>query len=99
MPEPLTREQAWDLFRDWTESPSLRKHVLAVEACMRAYARRFESDEETWGLVGLLHDLDYERFPDADTGHPRMGMEELEQQGLTPAFERAVPSHVDYLDV
>jgi len=99
MSEPLTREQSWDLFRDWTESPSLRKHVLAVEACMRAYARRFGEDEETWGLVGLLHDLDYERFPDAATGHPRKGMEELERQGFSREFVRAVASHADYLDV
>jgi predicted hydrolase (HD superfamily) len=66
---------------------------------MRAYAPRFGGDEETWGMVGLLHDLDYERFPDADTGHPRMGMEELERQGFSPEFVRAVASHADYLDV
>jgi putative nucleotidyltransferase with HDIG domain len=99
MSEPLTREQAWDLFCEWTESPSLRRHVLAVEACMRAYARRLGGDEATWGLVGLLHDLDYERFPDADSGHPRMGMAELERQGFSPEFVRAVASHADYLDV
>jgi putative nucleotidyltransferase with HDIG domain len=99
MSEPLSREQAWDLFCQWTASASLRRHVLAVEACMRAYARRLGEDEDTWGLVGLLHDLDYERFPDADTGHPRMGMEELERQGFSPEFVRAVASHADYLDV
>jgi putative nucleotidyltransferase with HDIG domain len=99
MSEPLTRPQSWDLFCEWTESPSLRRHVLAVEACMRAYAQRFGADEETWGLVGLLHDLDYERFPDADSGHPRMGMEELERRGFSPEFVRAVASHADYLDV
>ena len=99
MSEPLSREQAWDLFCQWTASPSLRRHVLAVEACMRAYARRLGEDEDTWGLVGLLHDLDYERFPDADSGHPRMGMEELERQGFSPEFVRAVASHADYLDV
>src|SRR5919199_3310111 len=99
MPEPLTREQAWEFFCEWTESPSLRKHVLAVEAAMRAYAPRFGGDAEEWGLVGLLHDLDYERYPDAETGHPRMGMAELERQGFSPAFVRAVASHADYLDV
>jgi putative nucleotidyltransferase with HDIG domain len=99
MSEPLSREQAWDLFCQWTASPSLRRHVLAVEACMRAYAHRLGEDEDTWGLVGLLHDLDYERFPDADSGHPRMGMEELERQGFSPEFVRAVASHADYLDV
>jgi putative nucleotidyltransferase with HDIG domain len=99
MSEPLTRDQAWELVREWTASESLRRHMLAVEACMRAYARRLGGDEEEWGLVGLLHDLDYERFPDAATGHPRMGMEELERRGFTPAFVRAVASHADYLDV
>jgi putative nucleotidyltransferase with HDIG domain len=99
MPEPLTRDQAWDLFREWTESPSLRRHVLAVETCMREYARRLGGDEEQWGLVGLLHDLDYERFPDAETGHPRMGMEELARRGFSEEFVRAVASHADYLDV
>ena len=90
---------AWSLFCEWTESASLRKHVLAVEAAMRAYAPRFDGDEEEWGLVGLLHDLDYERYPDAETGHPRMGMAELERLGFTPEFVRAVASHADYLDV
>jgi putative nucleotidyltransferase with HDIG domain len=99
MSEPLTREQAWELFCEWTASPSLRKHVVAVEASMRAYAARLGGDPDEWGLVGLLHDLDYERFPDPDTGHPRMGMEELERQGFSPAFVRAVASHADYLDV
>jgi predicted hydrolase (HD superfamily) len=66
---------------------------------MRAYARRFGADEDEWGLVGLLHDLDYERFPDAETGHPRMGLEELERRGFSPGFIRAVASHADYLDV
>jgi len=99
MSEPLTRPQAWELFCEWTASPSLRRHVLAVETCMRAYARRLGGDEEQWGLVGLLHDLDYERFPDADAGHPRMGMAELERQGFSPEFVRAVASHADYLEV
>jgi len=87
------------LFCEWTESSSLRRHVLAVEAAMRAYARRFGSDEETWGLVGMLHDLDYERYPDPESGHPRMGMAELERLGFSGEFVRAVASHADYLDV
>jgi putative nucleotidyltransferase with HDIG domain len=99
MPQPLTREQAWELVCEWTASPSLRRHMLAVEAAMRAYAARLGGDEEEWGLVGLLHDLDYERFPDAATGHPRKGMEELERRGFTPEFVRAVASHADYLEV
>jgi putative nucleotidyltransferase with HDIG domain len=99
MSEPLSREQAWDLFRSWTESESLRRHVLAVEAAMRAYARRFGEDEELWGLVGMLHDLDYERYPDLETGHPRMALEELRRQGFSEEFVRAVASHADFLAV
>jgi putative nucleotidyltransferase with HDIG domain len=99
MSEPLSREQAWDLFCSWTESESLRRHVLAVEAAMRAYARKFGEDEEQWGLVGMLHDLDYERYPDLETGHPRMALKELEEQGFSPEFVRAVASHADFLEV
>jgi len=99
MSEPLSREQAWDLFCSWTESESLRRHVLAVEAAMRAYARRFGEDEELWGLVGMLHDLDYERYPDLETGHPRMALEELRRQGFSDEFVRAVASHADFLGV
>jgi putative nucleotidyltransferase with HDIG domain len=99
MSEPLSREQAWDLFCAWTESESLRRHVLAVEAAMRAYARRFGEDEERWGLVGMLHDLDYERYPDLETGHPRMALEELRRQGFSEEFVRAVASHADFLEV
>jgi predicted hydrolase (HD superfamily) len=73
--------------------------VLAVEAGMRAYARRFGEDEEQWGLVGMLHDLDYERYPDLETGHPRMALEELRRQGFSDEFVRAVASHADALEV
>ncbi len=66
---------------------------------MRAYARRFGEDEDAWGLVGMLHDLDYERYPDPESGHPRMGMAELERLGFSEEFVRAVASHADYLDV
>jgi putative nucleotidyltransferase with HDIG domain len=99
VPEPLDREQAWDLVREWTASESLRRHMLAVEAAMRAYARRFGEDEEQWGLVGLLHDLDYERHPDLETGHPRVALKELEARGFSPEFLRAVASHADSLGV
>jgi putative nucleotidyltransferase with HDIG domain len=99
MSEPLSRDQAWDLFCSWTESESLRRHVLAVEAAMRAYARRFGEDEDQWGLVGMLHDLDYERYPDLETGHPRMALEELRRQGFSEEFVRAVASHADFLEV
>ncbi len=66
---------------------------------MRAYARRFGEDEEQWGLVGMLHDLDYERYPDLETGHPRMALEEFERLGFSPEFVRAVASHADALQV
>jgi putative nucleotidyltransferase with HDIG domain len=99
MSEPLSRDQAWDLFCSWTESESLRRHVLAVEAAMRAYARRFGEDEEQWGLVGMLHDLDYERYPDLETGHPRMALKEFERLGFSDEFVRAVASHADALEV
>jgi putative nucleotidyltransferase with HDIG domain len=95
----LSRPEAWSLFCEWTESPSLRKHVLAVEAAMRAYARRFGEDEELWGITGLLHDLDYERHPDLETGHPRIALKELEQRGYPPELIRAVASHADFLGV
>jgi len=99
MSEPLSREQAWDLFCSWTESESLRRHVLAVEAAMRAYAAKFGEDEELWGLTGLLHDLDYERYPDLETGHPRMALKELEERGYPPELVRGVASHADFLGV
>ena len=99
MSEPLSRDQAWDLFCTWTESESLRRHVLAVEAAMRAYARKFGADEEQWGLVGILHDLDYEKHPDLETGHPRVALEELRRQGFSDEFVRAVASHADFLEV
>jgi putative nucleotidyltransferase with HDIG domain len=96
--QPFSRDEAWSLFCEWTASPSLRKHVLAVEAAMRAYARRFGEDEDEWGILGLLHDLDYERHPSADE-HPRIAMAELERLGFTPELVRAVASHADYLGV
>ena len=99
MSEPLSRDQAWDLFCSWTQSESLRRHVLAVEAAMRAYARKFGEDEEVWGLVGMLHDLDYERFPDLETGHPREALAELERRDADPAIVRAIASHADFLGV
>jgi len=99
MPVPMTRDEAWTLFCEWTASESLRRHVLAVEACMRAYAARFGEDEDRWGLVGMLHDLDYERYPDLHTGHPRYALAELERLGFPEDMVRAVASHADYLEV
>jgi putative nucleotidyltransferase with HDIG domain len=95
----LSRPEAWSLFCEWTESPSLRKHVLAVEAAMRAYARRFGEDEELWGITGILHDLDYEKHPDLETGHPRIALAELERLGYPPELVRAVASHATFLGV
>ncbi len=94
-----SRAQAWDLLCEWTQSDSLRRHMLAVEAAMRAYAPRFDGDVELWGLTGLLHDLDYERYPDLETGHPRYAMRELEARGYPPELVRAVASHATYLGV
>ncbi|MGI9556349.1 MAG: HD domain-containing protein [Solirubrobacterales bacterium] len=98
MSEP-TRSEAWDLFCEWTESDSLRKHALAVEAAMRAYAQKFDEDEERWAVTGLVHDLDYERFPDLETGHPRMGIAELEERGYPQDIIDAVAGHADFLGV
>ena len=98
MNEPA-REAAWELLCEWTSTDSLRKHALAVEASMRAYARIWGEDEELYAVTGLVHDLDYERFPDADTGHPRMGMAELERLGYPSAVIDAVAGHAEYLGV
>jgi putative nucleotidyltransferase with HDIG domain len=98
MPQP-TRDEAWNLFCDWTESESLRKHVLGVEAAMVAYARRFGADEELWAATGILHDLDYERYPDPETGHPRMALEELRRRDYPEEMIDAVAGHATYLGV
>lgn len=94
-----SRAQAWDLLCQWTQADSLRRHMLAVETAMRAYAPRFDGDAELWGLTGLLHDLDYERYPDLETGHPRYALRELEERGYPPELVRAVASHATYLGV
>ena len=99
MPTPLSRDEAWSLFCEWTESESLRRHVLAVETALRAYAEKFGEDPEEWGTVGILHDLDYERYPDLETGHPRMALEELERRDVPPHWIRAIASHADFLGV
>jgi putative nucleotidyltransferase with HDIG domain len=99
MPSLSSSLEAWDLLCEWTASDSLRRHMLAVEAAMRAYAPRFGGDEELWGLTGLLHDLDYERYPNLEDGHPRYAMAELERLGYPPELVRAVASHADFLGV
>jgi putative nucleotidyltransferase with HDIG domain len=95
----VPRDEAWELFREWTASDSLRKHVLGVEAAMREYARRWGEDEELWAVTGIVHDLDYERFPDLDTGHPRMALEELDRRGYPPEVLDAVAGHAERLGV
>ena len=92
------RQEALALLRRYTSKPGLIKHALAVEAAVRAYARRLGEDEEAWGLVGLLHDFDYERWPTAED-HPYRGAEILEREGYPDWFRRAVLSHADYTGV
>jgi putative nucleotidyltransferase with HDIG domain len=99
MPLDISREDSWTLLCEWTESDSLRRHMLAVEAAMRAYARRFGEDEDLWGTTGLLHDLDYERHPSLDDGHPRYALRELEERGYPEEVVRGVASHADFLGV
>jgi predicted hydrolase (HD superfamily) len=94
-----TRDDAWDLVCEWISSDSLRKHVLGVEAAMRGYARRDGEDEELWGITGLVHDLDYERYPDPETGHPRMALDELRERGYPDELLDAVAGHAEYLGV
>ncbi len=95
----MTRDEAWALVCEWMQNPNLRKHLLGVEAAMRAYARKFGENEEVWGAVGLLHDLDYERCPSQEAGHPFVGVEELRRRGLPEAWCRAILSHADYSGV
>ena len=95
---PLSRDAAWTLLTEWTQSDSLRKHALAVEACVRGYARDAGEDEAAWGLVGLLHDFDYERYPSLDD-HPFRGCEELVRRGYPEWVTRAILSHASYSGV
>jgi predicted hydrolase (HD superfamily) len=80
MPAP-SRDEAWELFCEWTESESLRRHVLGVETAMVAYAERDGEDTELWAATGILHDLDYEKHPDLETGHPRVALALFEERG------------------
>src|SRR5207249_8560863 len=92
----MNRAEALGLVREYTHSPSLIKHMLAVEAAMRAYARKLGEDEERWGVVGLLHDFDYERWPNPPD-HPLKRSEILRQQGYPEEVIYAIKSHADYL--
>jgi predicted hydrolase (HD superfamily) len=110
MSKIVAREQAWTLLTEFTQSESLRKHALAVEACMRACSRKFgsgspdvtegvtEDDENLWGIVGLLHDFDYDRWPSLDD-HPYKGNEILKERGYSDEIRRAIMSHAEYTGV
>jgi putative nucleotidyltransferase with HDIG domain len=98
-----TRDQAWTLLCEYTQNESLRKHALAVEACVRAYARKNSADEELWGITALLHDFDYERWPNdahsATEEHPAGGSAILRQHGYSEEIIRAIVSHAEYSGV
>jgi predicted hydrolase (HD superfamily) len=94
----LSREDAWALVTEYTRSESLRKHMLGVEAAVRGYARQFGEDEDDWGAVALLHDFDYERYPDPEN-HPFRGVEILTAKGYPEWVTRAILSHADYSGV
>ncbi|MCS7224692.1 MAG: HDIG domain-containing protein [Armatimonadetes bacterium] len=94
----MTREQAWEYVCQWIQNENLRKHLLAVEAGMRYYARHFEENEEKWGLVGLLHDLDYEKHPEPPD-HPQVGVQFLRERGLDEESARAILGHASWTGV
>jgi putative nucleotidyltransferase with HDIG domain len=98
-----TRDDAWKLLCEYTQSESLRKHMLAVEICVRAYARKNNADEELWGIAALLHDFDYERWPNAEYAaekeHPAEGAKILRERGYPEEAVRAILSHADYSGV
>ena len=94
----MNREQAWSLLTEFTQSESLRKHAMAVEACMRAYARKYGEDEEKWAVTGLLHDFDYEQHPSLEE-HPFAGEKILAERGYPEDIRRAILSHAQYSGV
>jgi predicted hydrolase (HD superfamily) len=102
MSKIVAREQAWGLLTEFTQSESLRKHALAVEACMRACSRKFgngsDDDENLWGVVGLLHDFDYDRWPSLED-HPYKGNAILKERGYSEEISRAIMSHAEYTGV
>lgn len=90
----MDRQQAWTLVSEYVQSDSLRRHMLSVEAAMRAYAPRFGGDADLWAVTGLLHDFDYERYPDVSTGgHPVMGVGLLRERGVDEAILNAILAH------
>ena len=92
----MNREEAWAIVTEFTESENLRRHMLAVEAGMRAYAERFDGDPDLWGIVGLLHDFDYEKYPDvAVEGHPVVGSKILRERGVSEEIVHAILAHAE----
>jgi putative nucleotidyltransferase with HDIG domain len=98
MPTP-SRDEAWKLVEEWIDSDSLKKHLLGVEAGMVAYANKQGADEQLYAVTGLLHDLDYERYPDLDTGHPRKALELFEEKDYPQELIDAVAGHAPFLGV
>jgi len=95
----IDRESAWCLLTEFTQSESLLKHALAVEACMRAYARKYDPERENiWSVVGLLHDFDYEKYPGLED-HPYRGNEILKERGYSDEIRKAIMSHAEYTGV
>ena len=92
----MQRSEAWGLVCEYTQSDSLRRHMLSVEIAMRAYAEKWDEDVERWGVVGLLHDFDYERWPDPPD-HPLQGAKILAEKGVDDEIIYAIKSHADYL--
>ena len=94
----MDRLEAWNILCEYTKNENLRKHALAVEACVRAYARKFGEDEEKWSVVGLIHDFDYEVYPNAPD-HPLKGSEILKEKGVSEEIRHAILGHADYTGV
>jgi predicted hydrolase (HD superfamily) len=94
----MNRQAAWDLLCEYAQNENLRKHALAVETCLAAYARRFGEEEEKWAVVGLIHDFDYELYPTAPD-HPLKGSEILKEKGVSDEIRRAILGHADYTGV
>lgn len=97
----MNRQDAWNLLCEYTQSESLRKHALAVETAVTAYARKFNEDENLWSVVSLLHDFDYERYPDPvpPEGHPFKGVQILREKGYPEVICRTILSHADYTGI
>jgi len=94
----MTREEAWKLLNQYTKKEGLIKHALAVEALMRAYADKYGEDVDVWGVIGLIHDFDYEKYPTRED-HPYRGVEILEKLGFPEEYRKAILSHADYTGV